>query len=67
MHTFAHNGVDHSSAAAATGHSLPQIILVVLFVTVGVAIFMALLVYLANRFSAVKVPLIENDESDTEE
>lgn len=62
MEIFAHNGIDHAGAAEAAAHSLPQIIMIVLLVTVSVVILMAGLTYLAKRFGAVPIPIEEEKE-----
>jgi len=59
MNIFAHSGVNHSGAAETISHSMPQVLVVVLLVTLVVGALMFGALYLLDRFSLITVPVNE--------
>lgn len=61
-HLFAHNGVDHASAAEAATHSSSQTVLIVVLVSLVVITFMTAVVYLLKRKSIIALPIEDKED-----
>lgn len=62
MNLFAHNGVHHSTATEAAVHSLSEVILIILAVSVVIAGLLAASVFVLKKFAVIEIPIKDKEE-----